>query len=57
MQNFIEVVTDWLKKPYDPNCSALRWAFFILLLIVLSLIWANVIGYFGNAAKKVVEAV
>ena len=57
MQAFISAIQQWFKKPFDPNGSVLAWGLFVLLLIILCIIWANVISYFGKAAKTTMEIV
>jgi hypothetical protein len=40
--------TDWLKQPYSADMDALHWAWFVALMLVLSVLWGRVLAHMGE---------
>lgn len=43
--------TEWLSQPYSDDMSALDWFYFLGLLIVLSAMWAILLGHIRKLAE------
>lgn len=53
----VKFLSDWYKKPFNSDGSVLNWALFVLLIIVLCGVWANILSYLRPIAKAAAEAV
>jgi hypothetical protein len=44
MQGFAAAFTDWIKKPYDDDMTALDWFLFVGLIIVVIFAWTSILN-------------
>lgn len=49
---YFEQFAEWTKKPYSDDLTVFGWFLFIGLVMVLTFLWASLIGQIKRAAQS-----